>query len=851
MCAASEPVPTDSPVRLFGRGTAVLTAVVLLGIAGLAWWLADRHGRADRLVAQHALTGIAEMKAGQLAGWLRERRGDAAVVGSSLEVRRLLAAPQDPAARAGALAQFHEYQRAFEYEFIAVYDARGGLVLATSEEAIRQYNCLPAHVATALQADGPVSTDLHRGAAARPIHFSVFCRIRREADPASPVVGAVVLVVNPTRFLFPFVQRWPLPSPSGETLLLGRDGDAVVCLNEPRHRPGVALELRLPLGRTELPEVQAAQGADSLLQGPDYRGVPVLAVARPIPETPWVMLAKVDRAEVDGPIVQDRVRLVGIAALSALALLLGGGLVLRQQRLRLLQRELARRQQIEAALRESQERLDRIIAAAQDAIIIIDPAGRISLWNEAAVRIFGHAREEALGRELHHFLAPDRFQSAAIHGLAAFHRTGAGAAVGQVSEYVGRRKDGEEFPLELSVAPLQLGGAWHAVGILRDITTRKQAEESLRQSRELLRLVVDTIPQAVFWKDRESRYLGCNRTFAALAGLEDPARIVGLNDFDLPWQREESEAYRADDRAVLASNQPRLHIIEPQLAADGVQRWIDTSKAPLRDAAGQAFGVLGVYDDISEKKRLEESLRARNEELIRFSYTVSHDLKSPLVTIQTFLGFLEQDMVKGDAGRVQADFGYIRRASVKMSDLLDELLALSRIGRKMNEPEDVAFGELVQAALDAVAGRIAAGRVQVHVAPAPVVLHGDRVRLVEILQNLLDNAAKFMGDQADPRIEVGAEETGREWVLYVRDNGLGIDPRHQHKLFGLFEKLHPDLPGTGMGLALVKRIVEVHGGRIWAESRGPGLGATFRFTLRGTRRALSETSPTHAERTSD
>ena len=575
----------------------------------------------------------------------------------------------------------------------------------------------------------------------------------------------------------------------------------------------------------------------SVLTGPDYRGVRVLAVARPVPETSWVIVAKVDQEEIDGPIFREHLGLAGVAALVALALVLGGGLILRQQRLRYLQRQLAERQQAEAALRESRERLDRIIAAAQDAIIIIDPSGRISLWNDAASRIFGYSREEAIGRDLHQFLAPERVQGEADRGLAEFRRTGAGVAVGQVSEHAGRRKDGREFPVELSVAPLQLAGAWHAVGILRDISVRKEAEESLRQSRELLRLVLDTIPQAVFWKDRESRYLGCNRTFAGLAGLDDPARIVGLNDFDLPWQRQESEAYRADDRAVIASGQPRLHIIEPQLAADGVQRWVDTSKAPLRDATGRAFGVLGVYEDVSEKKRLEEDLRARNEELIRFSYTVSHDLKSPLVTIQTFLGFLEQDLAKGDTARVEADFGYIRRAASKMAGLLDELLELSRIGRKMNEPEDVAFGELVQAALDAVAGRIAERGVQVQVAAAPVVLHGDRARLAEVFQNLLDNAAKFMGGQAEPRIEVGVEEVGRELVLFVRDNGLGIDPRHQHKLFGLFEKLHPDLPGTGMGLALVKRIVEVHGGRIWAESPGPGLGTTFRFTLRGARHA--------------
>ena len=216
-------------------------------------------------------------------------------------------------------------------------------------------------------------------------------------------------------------------------------------------------------------------------------------------------------------------------------------------------------------------------------------------------------------------------------------------------------------------------------------------------------------------------------------------------------------------------------------------------------------------------------------------YAVSHYLKSPLVTIQTFLGFLEQDLAKNDPERVKTDFGYIERAASKMLNLLDELLVLSRVGRKVNPLEEVPFEELVRGALDAVAGRIAEGRVEIRLEPAPLLLCGDRPRLAEVFQNLLDNAVKFMGDQAAPRVEIGAETAEGEPVFFVRDNGSGIDPRHQGKLFGMFEKLHPGTPGTGMGLALVKRIVEVHGGRIWAESAGPGEGATFRFTLQGTK----------------
>ena len=233
----------------------------------------------------------------------------------------------------------------------------------------------------------------------------------------------------------------------------------------------------------------------------------------------------------------------------------------------------------------------------------------------------------------------------------------------------------------------------------------------------------------------------------------------------------------------------------------------------------------------ARNEHLEQALRAHNEELVRFTYTISHDLKSPLVTIRTFIGYLSQDLASGDAARLETDLEHIRRAAKKMTAMLDELLELSRASRKVNTPETIPLKTLVREALDIVAGKIAERRVSVTLTDADVLLHGDRPRLVTVFQNLLDNAAKFMGQQASPHIEIDANEVGAETVLAVHDNGMGIDPAHLPRLFGLFEKLHPGIEGSGLGLALARRIVEVHGGRIWAESAGPGQGATFRIAL--------------------
>ncbi len=250
--------------------------------------------------------------------------------------------------------------------------------------------------------------------------------------------------------------------------------------------------------------------------------------------------------------------------------------------------------------------------------------------------------------------------------------------------------------------------------------------------------------------------------------------------------------------------------------------------------------TIELEQEIVERKQAEKmqetliaELEAKNTELERFTYTVSHDLKSPLITIGGFVGFLEKDALAGDVERVQADMMYINDAVSKMQRLLGELLELSRIGRQMNSLETIAFGDIARDAIALVHGRIEARGVVVEIAPDLPTVYGDRARLVEVLQNLLDNACKFMGDQLHPRVEIGMRQAEEGTVFYVRDNGIGIAPQYQGKVFELFEKLDSQSEGTGVGLALVKRIVETHGGKIWLESEGRGTGSAFYFTLSG------------------
>jgi signal transduction histidine kinase len=270
------------------------------------------------------------------------------------------------------------------------------------------------------------------------------------------------------------------------------------------------------------------------------------------------------------------------------------------------------------------------------------------------------------------------------------------------------------------------------------------------------------------------------------------------------------------------------------------------TQRPIRDEQIEALKLFAGYaglaienarlnnalqNELGQRQMFIDELEAKNAELERFTYTVSHDLKSPLVTISGFLGYLEKDAIAGNIKNLQANIKRILMATEKMQRLLKDLLELSRIGRLINTPVEIHFNAIVKDAIEILQGQLNEKNLTIQYQENDMMVKGDFTRLVEVLQNLLENAIKFMGSQPHPKIEVNFLKNEKdETVFYVKDNGMGIATEYQEKIFGLFNKLEANSAGTGIGLALVKRIVEVHGGRIWVESQ-PGEGTTFYFTI--------------------
>ena len=390
---------------------------------------------------------------------------------------------------------------------------------------------------------------------------------------------------------------------------------------------------------------------------------------------------------------------------------------------------------------------------------------------------------------------------------------------------------------EPMVAFIAVFGSFACFGarLLLTLYRRRRLGEALQASELRYSRLLNLAPDAIF-VHTDGRITFANPATARMLGLNSPAEVVGRHvlEFAPPDLREQfaprvkGSAGGDTSLVVVRSDGSRVQLEAVGMSIEGPP----DRKAPVTR--------LVIARDVTERRRAEterealiHALEAKNAELERFTYTASHDLRSPLVTIGSYLSHVEDAAARGDLKALAADVDRIRRAALRMDLLLKDLLELSRVGHVLAPPQPLPFGELAVEAVDLVRGRLAARGIEVDVEKELPVVHGDRGRLLEVLQNLIDNAAKFMGEQTAPRIAIGVRSGGDETVFFVRDNGTGIDPAHHERVFGLFDKLDPRGDGTGVGLALVKRIVELHGGRIWVESEGALKGATFCFTLKG------------------
>lgn len=396
-----------------------------------------------------------------------------------------------------------------------------------------------------------------------------------------------------------------------------------------------------------------------------------------------------------------------------------------------------------------------------------------------------------------------------------WERTRSGQVVTFMNNSVGILEDGN------------LIGVW---GSQLDITALKNTEDALRRSEARTRALLAAIPDTIFEIKEDGTILQFISSTSESPLPSSPEQLVGKTLREVLPAAADQASFAIE--RVLRSGQ--VHAFEYQTQQGAEKRTLEARLSPLGTDS-----VLAIVRDVSlqqwirgEREKLITELESKNAELERFTYTVSHDLKSPLITIKGFLGFMGEDAKRGNLERLESDIQRVSDAADRMQRLLNDLLELSRIGRLVNQPKSVDLNQMILEVCDLLQGRIDASNIKVNVQEHLPTVYGDQPRLFEVFQNLIDNACKFMGDQTSPTVEIGEAGTAEDGnaILFIRDNGIGIEPRFKDRIFGLFDKLDPHTEGTGIGLALVKRIIEFHEGRIWVESE-PQNGSTFYFTL--------------------
>jgi PAS domain S-box-containing protein len=381
-------------------------------------------------------------------------------------------------------------------------------------------------------------------------------------------------------------------------------------------------------------------------------------------------------------------------------------------------------------------------------------------------------------------------------------------------------KHGRIHTVLWSAETIWLDGQLCALTTASDITDRKQAEETLRRERELLRAIIDTVPAMITLYEPDTKRLQLNREFERLIGwsTQDAVGVSLIEQcYPDPDEREQIRQFMESCREGWMDIRMR--------ARDG--RIIETSWANVRLTNGLQIGI-GI--DITARKRAETEVRRANAELQQFAHIVSHDLQEPLRTVGSFVSLL----AKRYQGRFDADaeeyIAFAVDGARRMQQMIQDLLAYSRMGGQAREFTPIDCEGVLARVMRDLQGAITEQHATITHDPLPTVV-GDGVRLRQVFQNLLGNALKFRGE-APPCVHISAQRLPQQWQLVVRDNGIGIDPTQMGRLFQVFQRLHPRsaYPGTGIGLAMCKKIVEQHGGQIWVES-APGQGAAFFFTL--------------------
>ncbi|NLV18675.1 MAG: PAS domain-containing sensor histidine kinase [Bacteroidetes bacterium] len=806
----------------------VLSSVSI--IVGMVFY--QNHKKTLLLNSTKELSAIADLKAKQIIQWRSERMADAFNFSQNNSLMKNYDAyisgnqrlKEDLVQILKVLTDSYDYRNAL---FV---DRDCNVILYHPDQDTVLGDYLRSILPGVIDKGDIVMTDLHHAKNVSFVHLDLLVPMRKRKDNDSTVFGALVLRVDPGRVLYPILQSWPSATRTSEALLFHREGDEIVYLNELRHMQKSELLLRKSITEEELAAAQALLGNMETTDAIDYRGVPVIAAMKRVPETPWFLIAKTDKREVFSSLLDTKRLILIIVVLFILTSGSSLGFFWWNQRVRFYRQKYEKELERMALVRH----FDYILKFANDIIFLTDKDFNVVEINDKALETYQYGRDEVIGFPLSNLT---HGSSSKIFRNKLSSLDDKGFAVFEASH---RKKDGSVFPIEISARRVDIEGVKFYQAICRDITERKHAELILKESEEKFRKIFEESPLSIAMTDKDMGIISVNQAYTRLLGYPEE-ELTGMiyKNFTHP------DDVAADEIAILdlvARKIPIYHTEKRYLKKDGSVIWGLTTVSIVRNNDGEIQFFLVMVEDITYIKNAEAEIieakdKAEESDRLKtaFLHNVSHEIRTPMNAIMGFSSLLDDpDITQNDRTQFTE---IIKQSGNQLLSIINDIVDLASIesGQMKINIRPVNINKVLKSLCEQFGYKERSQKVKLRLRTSlendEAEIMTDGTKLVQILSNLINNAMKFT---LNGRVDVGYKMKKEFLEFSVKDTGIGIPEEFHNKVFERFyqvdNKGSRQYQGTGLGLSICKAYAELLGGKIWLNSK-PGEGTTFTFTI--------------------